>query len=327
MGIAMSSETDDSVHARALDWHIRLREGDDATWDAFAEWLAEDERHALAYDRVEQDDLALDELLPHVTFHEAANDPPDELSMPPARRKWPLAFAGGGLAAAAAVLGVLFLPLGGRDLYEVTTRRGEVRIVKLDPETEVVLNGATRMTFDRNDARFASLEGGEAFFRVRHDAANPFRLTVGQDVVEDAGTEFNVVHETDETRVAVREGKVVYNPAGVAIALIAGQSLVDRTGQQAIDVGTVQVDAVGSWRNRSLVYSGAPLSQVAADLGRALGIDVEVSRDIEARLFSGTIILDGSNAEQLNRLGKALDVIVERSPGGWIMKPTGSADR
>lgn len=324
----MSSEADNSVQARALEWHIRLRQGDDATWDAFADWLAEDERHASAYDAVEQDDLALDDLLPHVVFHEAANDPPDEIPTLPTRRKWPLALAGGGLAAsAAAVLAIMLAPLGGRDLYEVTTRRGEVQIVKLDPATEVVLNGATRMTFDRKDARFASLEGGEAFFRVRHDAANPFRLTIGQDVVEDAGTEFNVVHEAGETRVAVREGKVVYNPAGVAIALAAGQSLVDRADQKAIDVSDVQVDAVGSWRNRSLIYSGAPLSQVAADLGRALGTSVEVGRDIEARLFSGTIILDGSDAEQLNKLGKALDVTVERRPGGWTMKSTGSADR
>jgi transmembrane sensor len=324
----MSSEADTSVQALAMDWHIRLRDGDDATWDAFAEWLAEDERHALAYDAVERDDLALDELLPHVTFREAANDSADEPAMPPARRRWPLGLVGGGLAAsAAAILAVVLLPLGGQDRYDVATRSGEVRVVRLDPATEVILNGATRMTFDRKDPRFASLEGGEAFFRVRHDADNPFRLTVGQHVVEDAGTQFNVVHEAGEVRVAVSEGKVVYNPSGAAIALAAGQALVDRAGTDVVRVSDVEIDSVGSWRNRSLVYAQAPLSQVAADIGRTLGARIEVSRDIAARPFSGTVVLQSTDIEHLDRLGRVLDVELERKADGWLMKPTGRADR
>jgi transmembrane sensor len=324
----MPSEADNSVQARAIEWHVRLRDGDDATWEAFAEWLAEDERHGVAYDAVEQDDLALDTLLPHVTFHEAANDPADEVPVPATRRRWPLAFVGGGLAASvAAVLAVTLLPVGGQDLYKVATGRGEVRIVRLDPSTEVILNGSTAMTFDRKNPRFASLEGGEAFFRVRHDADNPFRLTVGQHVVEDAGTQFNVVHEPTEVRVAVREGKVVYNPSGAAIALAAGQALVDRSGNDVVRVSEVAVDAVGSWRNRSLVYAQAPLSQVAADIARVLGIQIEVSPDIETRPFSGTVVLQSTDIEQSDRLGRALDVKLERKADGWVMKPAGRADR
>jgi len=255
----MSSDTHDSVQAQAIEWHIRLRQGDDATWEAFAAWMAEDERHAAAYDIVEQDDLVLDELLPHVTFREAANDQPEEihaqpeLQPQPQRRRWAWALAGGGIAASvAAVIGVSLVPFDRQELYQVATASGEVRVVTLDPETSVTLNGATRMTFDRNDPRFASLEGGEAFFRVRHDIENPFRLTVGGDVVEDAGTEFNVVHEAGEVRVAVREGKVVYNPAGSAIALIAGQSLVDRADADTVKLGKVAIDAAATWA------SGAP---------------------------------------------------------------------
>lgn len=324
----MPTDTDDRAHAQAIEWHIRLRQGDDATWDAFAVWLAEDERHALAYDVVEQDDLALETLLPQVTFREAANDLEEEYPTPPMRRPWPLTLVGGGLAAsAAAVLALMLLPSGGQDMYQVATRRGESRVVRLDPATEVVLNGATIMTFDRKNPRFASLEAGEAFFQVRHDADNPFRLTVGQDVVEDAGTQFNVVHESGETRVAVREGKIVYNPSGAAIALGAGQMLVDRSDQDVVHVGGTAIDAVGSWRNRSLIYAQAPLSQVAADIGRAIGVHIDVAREIGAKPFSGTISLDGTGAGQLDRLGKALDVQLERKADGWVMKPAGRADR
>lgn len=325
----MSSDTANSLHAQAIEWHIRLRQGDDATWDAFADWMAQDERHACAYDVVEQDDLALETLLPQTSLRAAANDPTEEALVQPVRRKWPLALVGGGLAAsaAAAVLAVMLLPISGHDLYEVATRGGESRVVRLDAATQVVLNGSTRMIFDRNNPRFASLEAGEAFFEVRHDRDHPFRLTVGQDVVEDAGTQFNVVREPGETRVAVREGRIVYNPAGAAIALDAGQALVDRADQDLVQTGRTGIDAVGSWRHRSLIYAQAPLSQVAADISRAIGVHIEVASEIAMRPFSGTIALDGSGAGQLGRLGKALDVALERKDDGWVMKSAGRAGR
>jgi hypothetical protein len=57
--------------------------------------LAEDERHALAYDWVERDDLALDHILLHATSGGSANDQPDELAPEPLKRKWPFAFVTG----------------------------------------------------------------------------------------------------------------------------------------------------------------------------------------------------------------------------------------
>jgi transmembrane sensor len=205
------------------------------------------------------------------------------------------------------------------------TAPGERQVIALDAATEVTLNGATRMTFDRNDPRFASLASGEALFRVRHDERNPFRLEVGANVVEDAGTVFNVVHEQGEVRVAVAEGKIVYNPGAGAVSLDAGQSLVDRGGAAGVKVTDIPITAVGSWKTGSLVYAGAPLSRVADELSRAFGVRIAAAPSIADRPFSGTITLDGSGVGQLRRLSPALNVAVEERPDGWIMRPTGSA--
>ena len=81
----MGPEAEERMRARAIEWHIRLRDGDGATWDAFADWLAEDPAHVGAYDAIERADLAIEPLLPAVTFREAANDG-DEPSDAPVHR-------------------------------------------------------------------------------------------------------------------------------------------------------------------------------------------------------------------------------------------------
>ncbi|MGK6355740.1 FecR family protein [Sphingomonas sp. DT-207] len=321
----MPFESTASIDARAIAWHIRLRDGDDATWESFAEWLAEDPRHAAAYEAVEQADLAIEPLLPHLILREAANDGEEEPERPMRRaRRWVL--AGGALAASGAAAALL-LPNAQSQRYEVATRPGERRVIQLDPATQVTLNGATQMTFDRANPRFASLAKGEALFQVRHDSANPFRLEVGDNLVEDAGTIFNVVHEAGEVRVAVAEGRVVYNPRRRPVALDAGQALVDRGASHRIDVAQVPVERVGSWKYGSLVYSAAPLSRVAADLSRSMDVRIRVAPAIADRPFSGTIALDGSGSEQFRRLQLALNVSLEKGRDGWIMRPAGSATR
>jgi transmembrane sensor len=315
----MGSEAQESVRACAIEWHVRLRHGDDAAWDAFASWLAENPRHAEAYDEIEQTDLAIEPLLPEVTFRDAANDidPPSELPTPRPRR-WAL---WGGAIAASIAAAIALAPQWGSSRYEIATLPGQRRTVSLDPTTQIVLNGATRMTFDRKNPRFAALAEGEALFRVHHDSARPFRLELGNDRVEDVGTVFNVVRADGEVRVAVAEGKIVYNPETHAIALDAGQALVDRSGADIVRVTRIAADAVGAWNTGRLVYSGVPLSQVAVDLGRALGVRIVVAPAIADRLFSGAIALDGSGAEQLARLQLALNVAIDADPGGWTMKP------
>lgn len=323
--VTVESEAPDDIRARAIEWHVRLRDGDGATWEAFAEWLAEDPRHAGIYDEIEQADLAIEDLLPDMIFREAANDVGEPFEAP-VRRTRHRRYIGGALVASIAAA-IALAPQLTSNRYEVVTAPGERRTVSLDAGTQVILNGATRMTFDRDDPRFAALTEGEALFDVRHDSSRPFALEVGGNRVEDAGTVFNVVHQAGEVRVAVAEGRIVYNPEQEAISLDAGQALVDRSDANTVRVSRVSIEAVGAWRTGRLVYSAAPLSQVAADLGRALGVRIVVAPAIADRLFSGAIVLDSRGPEQLKRLQLALDVALDAGPDGWVMKPISGAGR
>ena len=322
----MGAEGHDHLQARAIEWHVQLRHGDEAVWEAFAQWLSEDPRHAAAYDAVERLDLAIEPLLAELNVQQDANG----VVAPRrgfARRPRPWRLIGGALAASILAAVGLWLGLAaGR--YEVQTGPAERQVVQLDAATQVILNGSTHIVFDRRNARSASLVSGEALFRVDHDSARPFTVKLGESEVRDVGTVFNIVRNTDEVRVAVAEGAVVYSPKGRAIPLGAGQALVDSPSSPGpIRVTQIPTTAVGAWRDGRLIYSQAPLSRVAADLGRSLGVRIIASPIIADRLFSGTIILDGTGTNQLGRLMLALNVTLEAGPDGWIMKPANGAAR
>lgn len=318
----MTSEAQDSARAQAIEWHIRLRHGDDAAWEAFAQWLAEDPLHAVVYDEIEQADLAIEPLLPAVSFREAANDADIETGQH--RPRWHWWGLGGGAVAAAVAAALLFVPQASPSRYEVVTGPGQRKVISLEPGTQVTLNGSTRMRFDRADSRFASLDAGEALFQVQHDGARPFTLEVGGRKVVDVGTVFNVVRDAAAVRVAVAEGKVLYKSGRQTLSLDAGQAVLDSSSTGPLRVTRTTVGAVGAWQRGRLVYSGEPLSQVATDLGRALGMRITASPDIADRPFSGAIALRGTGPDELRRLTPALDVTFTQNAEGWTMTAAGA---
>ena len=355
----MGSDTDNNLQTRAIEWHVRLRHGDDATWDAFADWLAQDPRHREAYEVIERTDLAIEPLLAQVVSPvvsqavSSAVSPAAAREIAPAvdgtttprasqaRRWWLVAgapasrsrqwwVAGGALAAsiaAVAVLVAVFLPQSAANRYQVSTGPGQRQTVALDATTEVMLNGSTQMTFDRNNPRFASLASGEALFRVHHDNARPFTLEIGNNRIQDVGTVFNVVRDSTQVRVAVAEGKVIYSTQAQEVPLRAGQALSAQSDSTTLRVTTTPIGSVGAWQNGHLLYSGERLSQVAADLGRSLGVHIVVSPTIADRPFSGAIVLEGAGSQQLERLKLALNVDLEAGPTGWTMKPLDDGGR
>jgi len=297
----------------ALLWVIRTRDPDFTDWEAFTLWLESDAGNAKAYDAVMAQDAALAALVPTATpgVPSAAND----TGVPPPRRwRWIA-----GSAVAAGLVATLSLGLFSRaDIYTVTTEPGETRVVALEEGTRVEMNGATTMRFDRKDARFAALDSGEAAFTVRHDARDPFRVTVGDAVFEDAGTIFNIVREGNATRIGVSEGEVVYNPDAEAISLKAGRALTqDVNGLQIMNI---DAQSVASWREGRLVYANAPVEQVAQDIARSLDVSLTTTPGARARRFTGTIRIDRDPVRFFRDAAPLMGLSARRQGTGWVLK-------
>ncbi len=283
------------VEDQAVDWLIRQRDDRFDDWEAFEAWLAADAVHARAYDRIAAEDRDLGDMLADVAW---PVEPDTDQPARPARRLW----LGGAVAASLAVVASSWALWPSRDLYTVATKSGERRTVAL-ADVRVELNGATRITFDRNDQRYAKLETGQALFAVKHDDARPFKLDTADAKLVDAGTTFEVTSDSEGLDVAVSEGLILVDPDSAGIKVPAGQRFLLKPGERTGKLSSVRPSDVGGWRNGQLFYDGAPLSRVAADLRRSLGLDtLEVGKNAARRPFTGVIRLDGGPEATIARL-------------------------
>ncbi|MDB5733576.1 MAG: iron dicitrate transport regulator FecR [Alphaproteobacteria bacterium] len=150
---------------------------------------------------------------------------------------------------------------------------GGMQAVRLADGSRMELNTNTRVHADVTAARrTVTLESGEAYFDVVHDARHPFTVYAGNRRITDLGTKFSVYRNADDVRVLVREGRVrvdildkpevdapVVAEAGHAVIAKGGETLVMAKPDIANDL---------SWRSGMLVFSQQPLGEAAEQFNR-----------------------------------------------------------
>ncbi len=310
----------EDMEEAATRWVIALRDPGFTDWEAFTGWLEADPRHNAAYEIVaaaDADAAATLTAAPAVVAPVVVPIGRPVLRRPPlsARRTWLGWSIAASLAVVAGVLGVQrFTPA--TPLTVIATAAGEHRSLFLPDGTRVDLNGGTRLAFDTATPREIRFDAGEALFSVGHDAAKPFTVTTANGVVQDVGTVFNLARTGDRTEIAVAEGSVMYNPAAEKLLVAAGSTLA--VGSRA-EYGHVDAKSVGSWRRGRLVYHGATVARIAADLSRNIGEPVTPSPEVARQSFSGVILLDRDRAQMFARLGGLLDVDATHGAAGWAL--------
>jgi len=317
------SEIGISARDEAIGWHVNLLAGEAFDWDAFTLWLEADPANAAAYDLVEAGDLDAGEVFATLKMADAP-PAPAAANDNSSRRQW---WVGGGALAATLAGLLLWGPtmLGGADPYAISTAAGETREIRLASGDTLALNGRSRVTLDRNNPRYARLEDGEVLLRVTHDAAKPFEISVGNAVIRDVGTVFNVVRSGQSVRVAVAEGSVIYQLGAVSVTIAAGETLTDLGNGSPLVRSTIEPAAVSGWRTGQLSYRNAPLAQIVDDLERATGERLSLAPALSGRAFSGTIRIDPDNERMIADLAALLNVHAERRGDGWLFVEAGRA--
>ncbi len=305
----------------ALDWVRRLHDPSFTDWASHAAWLEADPRNLAAFDEASALIAEATEGLAPPQPYAVSPVPTNDNGVEPRNvsRRWSRWGAGLGMAVAAGVAAIVTVPAllpGGAQPYLVQTAAGEHRSITLDGTT-IALNGDSRLRLDRHDRRVAVLEQGEAFFSVRHDAAHPFAVQAGGATFQDVGTAFDVTHRAGVTRVAVREGAVLYDPGGAAVRLDAGKAA--RIADDSATVETIDSAAVGGWRSGRLLYRDAPLSDVAQDVARSIGEPIAVDPALAQNRFSGVVMIDADRPLMFRRMAAVMGIDIRHAPQGWRM--------
>ncbi|MNX79026.1 fec operon regulator FecR [compost metagenome] len=172
------------------------------------------------------------------------------------------------------------------DTKSFETQIAQTKTVTLPDHSEVILNSATKLSFNEKKwahKRALTLEG-EAFFKVQKGKTFSVNTTAG--VVTVLGTQFNVKERKNYFEVNCYEGlvSVTYNnetvklPPGKTFRVINGiiENVEDFNAQNP------------SWIQQESSFNKIPLDQVIAELERQYDIKIKVEGVDTSKLFTGS---------------------------------------
>ncbi|MDB5029371.1 FecR domain-containing protein [Mucilaginibacter sp.] len=165
-----------------------------------------------------------------------------------------------------------------------STRKGERREIQLSDGSVVTLNAAStiQIASDFGVKKRDVLLQGEAFFQVSKDKTRPFIIKTGKIYTRVVGTSFNINAYADENSVsiAVATGKVQVEKEDVGDKTLIGKNLTHNhllvydlkkdTYRQTL----ADADTLSAWKTNKLVFSQAPITQIAHVLERNYNISV-----------------------------------------------------
>ncbi len=190
---------------------------------------------------------------------------------------------------------------------------GEQRAIELTDGSIIHLNTQSRVRVAfTQESRDVYLSEGQAIFKVKHDAMRPFRVHVGEAVIQAIGTQFDVRRLADRTNVAVIDGLVqiiarpVEDSDPAALAHLPASTRIPAGEEASIVIDgritphqTVDAVEVNAWQQRRLIFRKNTLAEIVAEFNRynrKPQLRVEGAA-LQARRFSG--VFDADDPESL----------------------------
>ena len=206
---------------------------------------------------------------------------------------------------------VFSTPVGGRE----TIRLSDGSIIELNTNTQLRIRASAT-------ARLVTLDKGEAYFHVRHDAQRPFVATADDGRVVDLGTKFVVREGADHLEVALVEGRARFesaNPKAKTAVLTPGDVVVATADSVSVTRRSAHElsDALG-WRRGVLVFDHTTLADAAAELNRYNSEKIVIADpDVRRRIIGATIPVNG--VEAFTRVAQQIFGIHVEKSGGEII--------
>jgi transmembrane sensor len=273
-----------AVRAKASEWLVARRmaknwaDEDQAALDA---WMAQSPAHLMAYWR-------LDAAWGQAQRLTVLRTPEREIEPAPKRRNFLRVagfVSGGATAIVLAVAGAIFLQTPAAKVY--ATPVGGHLAVALADGSSIELNTDTILRVAENArGREATLEKGEAYFQIRHDAARPFALSVGGHRVIDLGTKFSVRDDPDRVQVMLIEGSARIESDHARAAILKPGDVAIAT-PNSLSVSRKPIPDLGdrlAWRHGMLSFKYTTLEAAAEEFNRYNSTKIVIADSHVAKL-------------------------------------------
>ncbi len=322
------------IKQQAGEWLVHLSSNQATSNDRvrFAEWLAADPQHEIAYNRIEQ-------VSEHISSaNELASVDPDAAIAAIRRTRkrrvssWrPMGWnpLGAAAMAAAIIVGVFIIvkPLDfEHPLEEYSTQVAQVREISLDDGSSVTLGARSRLEVRFSDTeRHINLIEGEAFFEVNKDSQRPFLVKAGVTQVQVVGTQFDVHRGQTQTDISVLQGMIKVINSGAnnkqsSVVLTAGKTVSASKDGLLSAISDINLDELGAWRTGRLIFEDATLLEVIADANRYYKGQIIIANDEIADLRVTAAFNTAQIKEMIFNLTLGLPIDVLEKDGRIILK-------
>jgi transmembrane sensor len=261
-----------AIKDQAADW---LERSDRPTWSAsdqaeLTAWVSESPANQLAYWRVKG---AWERAQRLRAVRPSEND---RARLNASKSAWTMAARTAAVLIAIIVLGAGIALLRFDSHGQIfSTDMGGHKIVALADGSRVELNTATVLRVDIGaDHRFVSIDKGEAYFDIAHDARHPFIVSADNRRITVLGTKFVVRKDTERLKVSLLEGRVWFDEndrseQARSFLLTPGDEVVATAGSLSLQRKPLQqLQSQLGWRSGVLVFKYTALADAVAELNR-----------------------------------------------------------
>jgi ferric-dicitrate binding protein FerR (iron transport regulator) len=193
------------------------------------------------------------------------------------------------------------------------TQVGKMLKVILADGSEIMLNSGSRIRYPRQFTgakREIDLDG-EAFFKVKHNAKQPFLVNTGTVTTMVLGTSFNIRAYSGMERIAitVATGKVGVMASGKTLALLLpNQQISVHKANGRFELTEVPSQTASQWRQGLIRLDGASFSELALVIKNTWGLTLETKSDrLAAANFKTTFYTHNQITEVMKAISKITD--------------------
>lgn len=197
---------------------------------------------------------------------------------------------------------------------------GESYSFQLGDGSKVWVNSVSELRFPllfTQPDRIVALKG-EAFFKVAHQASQPFKVQVNGLTVKALGTEFNIKsYNGESTYISLVNGSVsVENAKGESIILQPGEAVAVDNSESPLTKETFDETFVLGWLQGMYYFRNEKLQQIAVVAERWFNINVQIKDpSLPGLHFSGALDRNKSVNAFFNNLASSGDILYKNENG------------